>query len=75
MDVKEKFMASDFGKTIFIDKTGVFRKRNPVFPESNIMHVLLLDKNNHVVLVGNPLNNEKIEELLYAKLRESTRNI
>lgn len=75
MDVKEKFLASDFGKTIFIDKTGVFRKRNPVFPESNIMHVLLLDKNNQMVLVGNPLNNEKIEELLYAKLRESTRNI
>lgn len=73
-NVKEKFMASDFDKTIFIDKTGVFRKKNPVFPESNIMHVLLLDKNNKVVLVGNPLNNEKIKELLYTKLRESTKN-
>ena len=75
MDVKQKFMASDFDKTILIDKTGVFRKNNPVFPESNIMHVLLLDKNNKVVLVGNPLNNEKIKELLYSKLRESTKNV
>lgn len=75
MDVRQKFMELDFDKTILIDKTGVFRKNNPVFPKSNIMHVLLLDKSNKVVLVGNPLNNEKIEELLYAKLRKSTRNI
>ena len=35
------------------------------------MHVLLLDKDNKIVLVGNPLSNKKIEELLYAKLHES----
>lgn len=35
------------------------------------MHELLLDKDNKVTLVGNPLSNKRIEELLYNKLRES----
>ena len=70
-DIKEKFLRSDFPKSIFIDKKGTFRKMNPVFPESSIMHVLLLDKNNKVKLVGDPLNNKKIEELLYSKLRKT----
>lgn len=69
-EIKEKFLRSDFPKSVFIDKKGTFRKKNPVFPESAIMHVLLLDKNNKVILVGNPLNNKKIEELLYSKLRK-----
>lgn len=67
-DIKEKFLRSEFPKSIFIDKKGTFRKINPAFPESTIMHVLLLDKNNKVKLVGNPLKNKKIEELLYSKL-------
>lgn len=70
-EVREKFLVSDFSKSIFIDKTGAFRKKNPAFPDSNIMHVLLLDKDNKVTLVGNPLSNKRIEELLYNKLRES----
>lgn len=69
-EVKEKFLRSNFPKSIFIDKTGVFRKINPAFPNANNMHVLLLDKDNKVLLVGNPLINKKIEELLYKKLRE-----
>lgn len=70
-NVKRKFMESTVKKTIFIDTNGIFRKKNPAFPDSKIMHVLLLDKDNKIVLVGNPLSNKKIEELLYAKLHES----
>lgn len=70
-EIKEIFLRSNFPKSIFIDKTGIFRKKNPTFPNANNMHVLLLDKDNKVLLVGNPLNNKKIEELLYKKLRES----
>lgn len=68
-DVEEEFLMSQFGKSIFIDKNGVFRKRNPDFPESRIMHVLLLDKNDKIVLIGSPLSNKKIEKILYDKLR------
>lgn len=70
-DVKEKFLAPTFSRTILIDKMGSFRKRNPFFPESKIMHVLLLDKEGRVILVGNPLSNKKVEELLYSKLRNT----
>lgn len=70
-EIKREYLKSNFSKSIFIDRTGVFRKKNPTFPDANIMHVLLLDKDNKVVLVGNPLNNKRIEELLYNKLKES----
>lgn len=70
-EAKGAFLKSKFTKSIFIDKKGSFRKNNPTFPDSNIMHVLLLDKNNRVLLVGNPLNNEKVEELLYRELRKT----
>ena len=70
-NVREKFLISSFSKTVLMDKEGAFRKRNPFFPESEIMHVFLLDKGGRVILVGNPLNNKKIEELLYSKLGNS----
>ena len=69
--IREKFLMANFRNSIFIDKDGAFRKNNLKFPSSTIMHVLLLDSSNKVLLVGNPLNNKNIEELLYSKLRNS----
>ena len=69
-EVKNRFFAADFNRSIFIDRKGMFRKKNPSFPESNIMHVMLLDKDNHVVLVGDPVRNNEIEQLLHHMLEE-----
>ena len=69
-EVKNRFFAADFNRSIFIDRKGMFRKKNPSFPESNIMHVMLLDKDNHVVLVGDPVRNKEIEQLLHHMLEE-----
>lgn len=34
------------------------------------MHTFLLDKNNNVILVGNPLVNKEIEKLFYKRTQE-----
>lgn len=67
-EIREIFLSSSIGESIFLDTNAVFRKHNPFFPESDLMHVLLLDKDGSVVFVGNPLRSKEIEELLYKKL-------
>lgn len=49
---------------IFFDKKNCFLKKNPYIPEENKFHAFLLDKNNNIILVGNPLYNEKIKNIL-----------
>lgn len=54
-----------FSQDVYLDSLGVFLKHNTNIPSNRLYHTFLLDKNNNVVLVGNPLNNTYIEELLY----------
>lgn len=49
--------------TIFVDTTHVFIKSNPIIPVESALHTFLLDENNKVILVGNPLANPKMREL------------
>lgn len=44
---------------IYMDTTGVFRRTNPQLPSNPMLHTFLLDENNEVLAVGNPLENEK----------------
>ncbi|MFI3306556.1 MAG: hypothetical protein R3Y68_08625 [Rikenellaceae bacterium] len=52
-----------FDYPIIIDSIGEFERLNPHLPKNKAMHTFLLDENNNVVLVGNPLNNPKIEKM------------
>ena len=52
-----------FNYPIILDTKGEFAKLNPHLPENKAMHTFLLDKDNNVILVGNPLLNSKIEKL------------
>jgi hypothetical protein len=53
-------------QTIFIDSTNIFSIKNPNIPLETKYHTFLLDPNNNVVLVGNPITNEKIREIFLA---------
>ena len=44
----------------FIDENGDFLKKNTVIPQDSRFHVFLLNSENKIILVGNPLNNETI---------------
>ena len=50
---------------LWIDREGQFEKLNPHLPKNKVLHTFLLDENNNVILVGNPLHNKKIEKMFY----------
>ena len=41
---------------------------NMHLPDNNMLHSFLLDKENRVVLVGSPLQNDKMEKLFWELL-------
>lgn len=53
---------------IYIDKHNKFQQENPKLPEDTRYHTFLLDKNNHVVLVGNPLASDAMWSLFKSTL-------
>ena len=59
-----------FDYPVILDSNGKFEKLNPHLPKNKAMHTFLLDKDNKVILVGNPLNNPKIEEMFYEIVEE-----
>ena len=52
------------GRHVYIDTLGVFERHNHHFPQNKMLHTFLIDKECNVVLIGNPLKNAQIEELL-----------
>lgn len=52
------------------DSCGSFIKNNPHIPQNTKMHSFLLDQNNMITLIGNPLFNNKIEKLLNKIVRK-----
>lgn len=55
---------------IYVDTTNIFLRMNPHIPHNPIMHTFLLDEDNNVLLVGNPLENEKIEAMFWQIVEE-----
>lgn len=53
---------------IVIDKYDQFQQKNTNFPEDTRYHTFLLDKNNRVVLVGNPLASDAMWSLFKSTL-------
>lgn len=48
----------------YVDTIGAFTEANPDFPEDERLHVFLLNKENRVVLAGNPVENKKMRNLM-----------
>lgn len=53
---------------IYIDRHNKFQQQNPKLPEDTRYHTFLLDKNNRVVLVGNPLASDAMWTLFKSTL-------
>lgn len=51
-------------QTIFVDSTDVFMGANPNIPSESMYHTFLLDENNKVILVGDPMVNKQIEDMM-----------
>ena len=63
-DVHFSIASSGLHSPIYVDSLFAFRKQNKNLPTEQKYHSFLLDKLGHVILVGNPVQNSKIEELL-----------
>lgn len=59
-----------FDYPVLIDTLGEFEKLNPHLPKNKTLHTFLLDENNNVILVGNPLYNKKIEQMFYDMIKK-----
>lgn len=56
--------------SVYIDVDGVFKRENPHMPSESMFHTFLLDENDEVVLVGDPLRNEKVEKLMLDEIKK-----
>lgn len=57
--------SSGLKKPVYVDTTYAFRKANKDFPNDSRFHTFLLDRNDSILLVGNPLEMQIVKELLY----------
>ena len=64
-DLSSYFHYTHFNHPIYIDSLGVFEKDNPHIPADDLYHIIMLNKNNDVILVGYPLFNPKIEKCFF----------
>ncbi len=69
-DLASSFNMTELNHPMYIDSKSEFSKANPQLPQESIFHIFLLDENNNVILVGNPLFNPKIEKMLRKYLQE-----
>lgn len=60
-----------FRNHILIDTASYFSRNNPHIPDGAIFHTMLLNERDSIVLVGNPVNNSKIESLLFKILSQT----
>lgn len=64
---------SGFSYPILIDTNNEFAKLNTHLPSNKLLHTFLLDENNNVVIVGNPMQNKHIEQMMQTYVEEKLR--
>ncbi|MDE6521866.1 MAG: hypothetical protein K2L17_03525 [Muribaculaceae bacterium] len=53
-----------------VDVEGEFDRNNPWIPDNKILHVFTTDEQDKIILVGNPIQNNRIKELLFKTLQQ-----
>lgn len=69
--VKSILHSCHYEWAIYIDKVNAFWKANPQIPKDGIYHCALLDKYNHVVIIGNPLKNKTIFNMIVKRVNSN----
>lgn len=60
---------SDFKYPVLIDNEQMFLKLNKQIPNNKKLHTFLLNSNNDVIFIGNPLENGRIEDLFEKQIQ------
>lgn len=59
--LESKYSDNLIPQMIFIDSANVFMEVNPNIPSESMYHTFMLDENNKVILVGNPMLNKQLK--------------
>ncbi len=58
-----------FKYPVLIDEKKYFQNINPQISSNKLLHTFLLDKNDKVILIGDPLNDKKIKDLFEQEIK------
>lgn len=70
--VKSALNTSSLKHSVYLDTLSFFRHANPQLPDVNFFHTFVLNNENKVIFVGNPLQDEKIE-VMFNEILEKER--
>ena len=70
VDVKKALIVYTFEWPVFIDRSQKLIASNPELPKNKLLHTFLLDKDNRVVLAGEPMANPELWGLYVSAIRE-----
>ncbi len=67
-EIKSRLNHERFPFWCIVDKNGEFLRQNPEIPDNQLLHTFMVDKNNKIILVGDPTRNDRIKELFYREV-------
>lgn len=73
-EYRKGYVINDVQHPVLLDTANVFQKSNPHIPGEWIYHTFLLDENDKIIFVGNPLRDTKMEKLFYKVLNQKGDN-
>lgn len=59
------YIFSEFAEDVFLDTTHLVATNNNYITSNIVTHIFLIDENNVIRLVGNPIKNEKVKSMLF----------
>lgn len=62
-EIRQSFYNSGLEYPILIDTCGIFLKYNPYIPPNHMYHTFLIDSQDSIKLVGDPIHNKQIRFL------------
>ncbi len=65
---------TSFNYPVYLDTAGIFGMMNQNIPDDHLIHTFLLDRNNRVVLVGDPSVNDPLWELYVSTINRMLAN-
>lgn len=63
-------MENNNSVSIYLDSLKCFESVNPTLPRNQLLNSFLLDKNNRIQLVGNPVRNRDVQKLLLEMIED-----
>lgn len=71
---RQNFLLSSLNHDIYADTSHTFRKNNSFVTANHLAHYFLVDSNNIILLVGDPIHNSNIEKMLYKIVNSNYHN-